>query len=115
LEDYDRLDVIARGKAWETWIAKDRKSHEFQRVKDTKTIKDYIGFYTSAELKVALATMNKLATVSNNKIMLASEAKKAAEEADEENQMMLELKEAQEKLRAARDKQREHEAKVAEE
>lgn len=113
LEEYDRSSVKARGEAWEVWIAKDRKAHAFQRVKDEKNIKDYIGFYTSSELKTALATMNQLATTSNNKIMLATEAKKAAEEADEENQMMLELKETQEKLRAARDKQREHQAKIA--
>jgi len=113
LEEYDRSSVVARGKAWEVWLAKDRKAHAFQIVKDDKNIKDYIGFYTSSELKTAMATMNQLATTSNNKIMLATEAKKAAEEADEENQMMLELKEAQEKLRAARDKQREHQAKIA--
>jgi len=115
LEDYDISEKKTREVSWSGWIAKDRMGHKFQRAKDNKKIEDYIGFYCSSELKVALTHMNTLAATSNNKIQLALDAKKAAEDADEDNNMMMEMKEAQTRLQAAREKQQQHEAKQAQE
>eukprot|EP00656_Telonema_subtile_P025469 TRINITY_DN2753_c0_g1_i1.p1 TRINITY_DN2753_c0_g1~~TRINITY_DN2753_c0_g1_i1.p1 ORF type:complete len:1327 (-),score=350.02 TRINITY_DN2753_c0_g1_i1:396-4376(-) len=113
LEEYQSAEVIARDVSWLGYVAKDRMSHTFQRAKDNKSIADYTRFYSSSELKVAINTMNTLAATSDNKIQQAEEAKRAAENADEDNKLLLERKEQQERLNAARIRQMNHEATLA--
>eukprot|EP00658_Telonema_sp_P-2_P047215 TRINITY_DN357_c0_g1_i2.p1 TRINITY_DN357_c0_g1~~TRINITY_DN357_c0_g1_i2.p1 ORF type:complete len:1300 (-),score=450.50 TRINITY_DN357_c0_g1_i2:85-3984(-) len=115
LEGYDQAEDKSRDIGWLSYMAKDRMAHKVQRAKDNQAIEEYIGFYASSELKVAINAMNALEATANSKIQLAHDAKKAAEAADEDNQIQIEFKEQQDRLAAAREKQMNHEAKVARE
>jgi hypothetical protein len=100
-EDFDAHDQSTRTVEWVGWLQKDRAEGEYERGRDGRRMAEAMLKHTKEKLTDAQELEKKLDEEATAGEAAAQEAKRAAEEADEDNFFAAELKEAERREKEA--------------